>query len=172
MQVNILIEFIHDLIIYMCHFLYFSFDIDLSWLTSLGPIVLLLLGSFVGYFLRGHLQKRASKTEVINRLIDSIDTTMTEMRKQAFHLLKDDENSSIEIAHHIFVAQNARLQKICTDITHHDNKNYPSIPIEKLRTVKKTCDEVIESHHSAHVYGALIHSQSDLLDSFRYITTN
>lgn len=146
--------------------------INLSWLSSLGPVVLLFFGSFVGYLFKGHLQKRASKIEVTNKLIDSIEVITTEMRKQAFQLLKSEENNSIEISHHIFVAQNARLQKICQDIVHHDKKNHPSIPIDKLRAVKKACDEIIENHHSAHVYGSLIFSQSELLDSFRYVTAS
>jgi len=172
MQASTLFDVFISVFTYLIQSLKWELKVDLSWLSSLGPVVLLLLGSFVGYLFRGHLQKRASKTEVINKLVDCIDSITTEMRDQAFQLLKGDDNYSIEIAHHIFVAQNVRLQKICEDITHHDCKNYPSIPIEKLRMVKKACDQVIESHQNAHVYGALIHAQSDLLDSFRYVTTS
>lgn len=145
--------------------------IDFSWFTSLSPILLLFIGSFVGYLFKGHLQRRASKTEVINKLIDSIESTSTEMRKQAFRLLKSNDSGSIEITHHIFVALNTKLQKLCEDITHHDSKNYINIPIRELRGLKQACDAIIENHGDASVYGALIAKQSDLQAFYRYVVT-
>ncbi|WP_166419852.1 hypothetical protein [Pseudoalteromonas sp. Z1A8] len=157
---------------YICFFIRYLFSIDFSWITSLSPFFLLLIGSFVGYLFKGHLQRRASKTEVINKLIDSIESTSTEMRKQAFRLLKSNDNGTTEITHHIFVALNTKLKRLCEDITHHDSKNYKQIPNKELKELRQACDEIIENHSDASVYGALITKQSDLQAYYRYVVTN
>ena len=161
-----------NLFLYLFRSTSYVFSIDFSWLNSLSPFILLCIGSFIGYLFKGHLQKRASKTEVINKLIDSIESTSTEMRKQAFRLLKSNDNGAIEITHHIFVALNSKLKRLCEDITHHDSKNYKLIPNQELKALRQACDKIVENHSNASVYGALITEQSKLQAYYRYVVTN
>ncbi|MEO2266494.1 hypothetical protein V1358_03995 [Pseudoalteromonas sp. YIC-656] len=139
----------------------------IAWLELIISILLVLLGTGIGFFIRAFFQKKKSRVDITNKLIDKLEAILDEMRGHAFELIKSDESNLIEVTHHIFVAQNSRIKAVCNQLND-INPHFPAVQ-DKLLELKKSCDQIIEHQSEATVYGALISAQQELLHTYKYV---